>query len=112
MKNCLLVLSASVAIGLFASCAAFIPTPTGPCGLYSNVSYASPALAVECNSNVKRDNVGQSSATNILGIINTGDISIEAAMKDGKITKIHHVDMKIENVLGLFAKKTIIVYGE
>ena len=112
MKNCFLVLAASVAIGLFASCGAIIPTPTGPCGLYANVNYAADALAVECNANIKRENVGQSSATNILGIINTGDISIEAAMKNGKITKIHHIDMKIESVLGLYAKKTIIIYGE
>ena len=108
----LLILIASIAIGLFSSCASLISTPTGPCGLYANVTYASPALAVECNANAKRDNIGQSTATNILGIINTGDISIEAAMKNGKITKIHHIDMKTECVLGLYAKKTIIVYGE
>jgi hypothetical protein len=112
LKNYLIVLCACTAIGFLSSCAALISTPTGPAGLYANVTYPSPALAVECKSDIKRDNVGQSSATNILGIINTGDISIEAAMKNGKITKIHHVDMKTECVLGLYAKKTIIVYGE
>jgi hypothetical protein len=112
LKNYFLILSACAAIGLLSSCGAIMSTPTGPAGLYASVVYASPALAVECNSTAKRENVGQSSATNILGIINTGDISIETAMKNGKITKIHHIDMKIESVLGLYAKKTIMVYGE
>lgn len=56
--------------------------------------------------------VGQASATSILGIIATGDASIEAAMRNGDITKIHHVDYKINSVLGLFATYTIYVYGE
>jgi hypothetical protein len=112
MKNCFLIIFTCTVMGLLSSCSALISTPTGMAGLYANVTYPSPALAVECNANAKRDNIGQSTATNILGIINTGDISIEAAMKNGKITKIHHIDMKTECVLGLYAKKTIIVYGE
>ena len=56
--------------------------------------------------------VGQSSATSILGIIATGDASIDAAMKNGNITKIHHVDYKVDSVLGLFVTYTVFVYGE
>lgn len=62
---------------------------------------------------------GESTATNILGLIETGNASIEAAAKNGNITKIHYVDTKIEKVyipllfIPIYAKEvTTIVYGE
>lgn len=55
---------------------------------------------------------GKSSCVAVLGFVSTGDASIEAAMQNGGITKIHHVDHKSMTVLGLFAKFTTIVYGE
>ena len=42
----------------------------------------------------------------------SGDASIDAAMKEGGITKIHHVDCKVFSVLGLYTKWETIVYGE
>lgn len=55
---------------------------------------------------------GTSSCNSILGLVSLGNASIEAAMKDGGITKIHHVDHKSFSLLGLYAKFTTIVYGE
>lgn len=55
---------------------------------------------------------GFATATSILGLIATGDASIDAAMAQGKITKIHHVDYRLNTVLGLFSTYTVIVYGE
>ncbi len=55
--------------------------------------------------------VGQSEATGIICVA-TGDASIEAAMKDGGITKVHHVDVKYMSILGLYGKATTTVYGE
>lgn len=40
-----------------------------------------------------------------------GDASIEAAMKDGGITQIHHVDSEEMNILGIYSTYTTIVYG-
>lgn len=54
---------------------------------------------------------GVAEATGII-CFSMGDASIDAAMKDGGITKIHHVDCKVFQVLGLYAKYTTIVYGE
>jgi len=42
----------------------------------------------------------------------TGDASISAAMRNGKITRIHHVDHETFSILGVYAKYTTIVYGE
>jgi len=55
--------------------------------------------------------VGKSKAEGIL-VVGYGDASISAAMKDGGITKVHHVDREILNVLGIYARSETIVYGE
>jgi hypothetical protein len=110
-KNNLLL--GGLAIGaLFISSCAVIPTPAGVGALYTGVNFPSPNLAVEVESNVKPTKVGKAEAQNILGVAVIGDCSIDAAMKAGQITKIHHVDSRVENVLGLFAKRITIVYGE
>jgi hypothetical protein len=115
MKN-LRILTMSLIIGAFMlsmqSCGVMTMTPVGFAGLYANVTYTPAAMAVEVNANVKREKTGTAVAQNILGILNTGDCSVEAAMKQGNITRINHIDYRQENVLGLFSKLTIFVYGE
>lgn len=63
-------------------------------------------------SNALGTKVGQASATSILGIVGTGDASIQAAAKKAGITKISHVDESATSVLGIYAKYTTTVYGE
>ena len=41
-----------------------------------------------------------------------GDASLKAAMENGGITKIHHVDYKVKNMLGIIGSVTTIVWGE
>ena len=91
---------------------AIMPSAAGVGVFYTGVNTPAPALAVECSANVKPDKVGKSEATNILGLVVVGDCSIEAAMKEAQITKIHHVDFRTETVLTFYAKKITIVYGE
>ena len=55
--------------------------------------------------------VGRAEAWGIL-VYATGDASISAAMKNGGITRIHHVDHETESYFGIYAKYTTIVYGE
>lgn len=55
---------------------------------------------------------GSATATSILGLIATGDASIETAARDANITKIHHVDYNVKSILGLFAYYTVTVYGD
>ena len=45
-------------------------------------------------------------------LFSQGDASIAAAMKNGGITKIHHIDTEEMYVLGVYAKETIHVYGD
>lgn len=55
--------------------------------------------------------VGRSEAQGIL-FYATGDASISAAMKNGGITRIHHVDHVTSNYFGVYATYQTIVYGE
>ena len=55
---------------------------------------------------------GESSCYSVFALVGFGDCSINSAMKDGGITKIHHVDSSSMNVLYFFFKYDTIVYGE
>ena len=55
---------------------------------------------------------GKSSCYSVFALVAFGDCSINSAMKDGGITKIHHVDSSSMNILYFFFKYDTIVYGE
>lgn len=63
-------------------------------------------------SNVGMKKTGNAKCISVLGLVAVGDCSIEAAMKNGGITKIHHVDYNAKNILGIYAEYTVDVYGE
>jgi len=90
---------------LFSSCAVVKAPLTGV--VYTDVK--SPVAVTDSESSSK---VGTSEATSILGIVATGDASVETAAKAAGITEIHHVDAHATSILGVFAKYKIYVYGE
>lgn len=96
---------AACALMLFTGCAAVQSPLVG--AIYTNVE-----AAVTATSNSGSTKIGTASATSILGIVATGDASIQAAVRNGGITRIHHVDYKSQSVLGIYAKFTTTVYGE
>ena len=55
---------------------------------------------------------GISTCYSIFALVAFGDCSIKSAMKDGGITKIHHVDSKSTQFAFLMYKYDTIVYGE
>ena len=55
--------------------------------------------------------VGRASARSILGLVASGDASIQTAARNGGITEIHHVDYKASNFFGVLAEYTVVVYG-
>lgn len=90
---------------LLSACAGVVAPVTGV--LYKNVD--APLAATMASASSKR---GESSCSSILGIVATGDASIDAAMRNGGITKIHHVDYNGTSFLGIYATMTTTVYGE
>jgi len=98
-----LILSAGVAL-LLSSCVMTQAPLSGK--LYTHVK--GPVTAT---SNSKSSKVGSSQAVGFFGIA-IGNASIENAAKSAGITKIHHVDYRVVNFLGLFGSYKIYVYGE
>jgi hypothetical protein len=66
---------------------------------------------VSAGSAAGASKVGRSEAWGIL-VFATGDASISTAMRNGNITRIHHVDHETSNFFGVYSKYTTIVYGE
>ncbi|MEA3476939.1 MAG: TRL-like family protein [Bacteroidota bacterium] len=91
---------------LFLSSCAFVRSPV------SGVIYGDVTSPVAATSNSNSSKVGTAEATSILGIIATGDASIQAAAKSAGITKIHHVDEQAINYFIFYAKYKVYVYGE
>lgn len=99
-----LIFSGIVA-AMFSSCA-MVQSPAYAT-LYTDVK---AGAMVTSNSLGKK--VGTGEAQSILGIIATGDASIESAAKKAGISKVSHVDYQSKNILGIIATYTIFVYGE
>ncbi len=78
--------------------------------LYTDINYPSYYDGVEAAGPGPRRGTAQ--ATSILGLVATGDASIEAAAKNGGISRIHTADHKTMNLLGLYATYTTIVTGQ
>jgi len=56
---------------------------------------------------------GEAQCSAVLGLISTGDCSVQAAMNNGGIKKVHHIDYRHTCFLGgVFWGYTTIVYGE
>lgn len=100
------MLTVGTVIGcILGSCAMALSPITG-------FGYTDVNSPVTVTSNSSSSKVGSSEATSILGIVATGDASIDTAAKNAGITKIHHVDQHAYSILGIYAKYTIYVYGE
>ena len=102
-----LIVSLGLCTTLFlSSCAALVKAPL------TGFLYTGTQQPLEVTDNTLGTKVGEASAISILGWIAFGDASIQKAAKEAGITKITHVDEKSTNVLGAFAKYTVVVYGE
>ena len=92
---------------------AFLPVLVGcatsfPVGMV----YTKLNLPVSCDSDVKSMKSGTVECKSILGLVATGDVSYEAAMKQAGITKVNHADWDVENILGIIGTYKLTVYGE
>ena len=71
-----------------------------------------PTLNLQANAD-SQTKVGKASCTSYVWVVGTGDCSTAAAMKNGGISKIHHVDWEVKSILlGIYEKYTTVVYGE
>jgi hypothetical protein len=60
----------------------------------------------------KYDDIGKATSYSFLSIFTWGDASLQAALKNGNILKVHHIDNENFNFLGIFGSYTTVIYGE
>jgi hypothetical protein len=78
-----------------------------------SMSSCSLTLPVAATSNPVGSKVGTAKGTGFLGILFFGaDASIKSAAKNGGISKISTVDVKMSNILNLIVSYETIVTGE
>jgi hypothetical protein len=85
--------------------------PMGPVGGVGGMIYTDVSGPVLATSHTGSSKMGEATSRGILGFAK-GDSSIKTAAANAGITKIHNVDYHITGFLGLWAKTTVIVYGE
>ncbi len=104
MKKVLIVSVGCTLLGLATGCAT--PYPIGS-------AYTQLRLPITATANTgKATKVGVAECRSYLTLIAIGDASIEAAKRNGGITRVHHVDWDVENILGLIGRYRVTVYGE
>lgn len=106
MKKSLLLTLVAATATLLSGCAAY--TPKGI--LLTDITL--PYAVADASAKVDSLKVGKSQCKDVLALVAQGDASIAAAMKNGNITKVHFVDWKANNILGLIGTYECTVYGE
>jgi len=105
MRKALLLVMLVALVGVFAGCAV-MPNSA----VLAPVCVTKSPVAVG-DASVRPVKTGTAQAEGIL-FVSFGDASISAAMRNGGITRIHHVDSEDFNILGIYARQIITVYGE
>ncbi len=100
------LLATGTLLATLGGCATAI-SPVGNGLLFTDVSGP-----VTISDNAATNKNGKSCATNILGLIASGDASISAAKEQGEITKVSNVDYHSNTILGLFSQSCTIVKGQ
>jgi TRL-like protein family len=63
------------------------------------------------DNSIKGSKKGEACGENILGIISTGDSTIETAKRNGGINNVNTADRTYWGVLGIYSKSCLIVKG-
>jgi len=106
MKNLISVALSVVAVCVILTGCAMPSNRLGHGGIYGDA-----IEPVAATSSANSSKTGKSCSSNILGIIATGDASVDAAKKDGGITTVSTVDVETTNILTFYATVCTIVHG-
>ena len=104
MRKTLKMMAVLTLLAFTVGCATTVPVGS----VYTGVKL--PVIATANGGQAPK--VGTSTCTSVLTLFAWGDASIDAAMKNGGITKVHHVDWDVSNVLGIIGTYKLTVYGE
>ena len=108
MKKVLSVFAVIITASILTGCATSYPMGS----LYTELRLP----VVTTDNTIKRNpgtlKVGEAECQSILGLVATGDASIDKAAASKNITKIYYVDWYAKNILGIIGNYKVIVYGE
>ena len=104
---CISVLAATMILVTGCIRAPFVP-PQG----YAFSQMKAPLDIDFNNTNLAGMNRGTAEVMNVLGLFTFGDASAKTAAENGRISTIVHADYEHFNILGIFQKTTVIVYGK
>ncbi len=104
MKKAIRFVSLAATLFFLAGCATSVPIGS----LYTELKLPVTATG-EGGKNLK---MGTAECMSVLGLVATGDASIAAAMRNGGITKVSHVDWEAKNILGIIGNYKVVVYGQ
>ena len=90
-----------VGLLMLAGCASYIPV---------GAVYVDGKMGAQAGSGAA-DKTGKACMTSILGLVATGDASIEAAKAAGGIKEVVNIDYEVNNILGIYGKYCIVVQG-
>ncbi|MBN1476838.1 hypothetical protein JXA47_08795 [Candidatus Sumerlaeota bacterium] len=100
---------ACVFVSLSTGCTYYAPVMPPQGLLFSNIESTIDIDTDETDLGSRR---GESSSYAALGLFSFGKASVAAAAEEGDVLIINHVDYAYLNVIGLFQRFTVIVYGD
>lgn len=103
-KKALIFTAPILATAVITGCAT--PLPLGV--IYTKVTLPGAVG----NSELQYSKTGTAKCYSIIGCFASGDASINAACKNGGITKVSWVSYSVNNFLGTYATYTTTVYGD
>ena len=107
MRSAICGLAVILVLGL-SGCA----SPLSPeIGLFTKIR--GPLAVISAEPVGANQKVGRADSHSVLALFTYGDASIEAAMRKGDISRVHHVDYEYKSsFFGLFTEYSTLVYGE
>jgi len=110
MKHALLCVLAAVLVVGASGCGLYSAPVMPSLGwVYSEVK---APLDIDMDKTTLGTKVGRAQVESILGLVSTGDCSIQKAASSAGIMTVNHVDYEYYNVLGVIQRFTVIVYGD
>jgi hypothetical protein len=112
IKSSVHVLSLFIVVAMVLSLTGCITAPFVPPTGVAFSQFAAPLDVDFQNTDMAGMKQGKAEAISILGLVAVGDASSKTAAEKGQISKIVHADYEYFNVLGVYQKTTVIVYGK
>lgn len=73
--------------------------------------YTDTVEGLYVDNNVSAARTGKACSTKILSLFVTGDASVEAAKRNGRISSVATMDAEYSNILGVYGKACTVVRG-